>query len=223
MNKTLRLVTLCLSSAAIGGFIAVRLTEHAQSSPFVSTPSIATSAKSVAAPAPIDSVAVNPPDRTAQSAAMTPANSKSPLSGPVEVGDDYDFQSLAGPSQGLAHRFDSERPDPGWAPRAIDDVNHELEGQPVYSQLSSVEVDCKATLCRIQATLPLETLQAMGPNANFSWGGIVANLMHVSPWSNEFDDIADMESMDNSLGRAQFTTYLHRRPQGIAATSRTAS
>jgi hypothetical protein len=218
MNKTLSLIALCLGSAAIGGFIAVRLAGHAQSLPVAPTPSVASNATPVVAPHSASPVSVSQPDRAAQPMAAAP-----PVSTPVETWDDYDFNSLAGPSLNLAHRFESESRDPGWASRAIDTVSHELESQPVYSKLSSVDVDCKVTLCRIEATLSLEALQAMGPNANFSWGGIMANLAQSPPWNADFDNISDEESMDNSLGRAHFITYLHRKPQGVAVGSRTAS
>ena len=218
MNKTLRLITLCLGSAAVGGFIAVRFVGHSQPLPVVPTPSVATSATPVATPAPAIPVAMNQPDHIAQPMVAAP-----PVSTPVEVRDDYDFDALAGPSRNLAHRFESEGRDPGWASRAIDTVSHELESQPVFSKLSSVDVDCKVTLCRIEATLPLVALQAMGTNANFSWGGIVSNLVQSPPWNADFDNISDEESMDNSLGQAHFITYLHRKPQGAAGGSRKAS
>jgi hypothetical protein len=218
MNKTLRLIALCLGSAAVGGFIALRLGGHPQLLPDAPTPSAAIGATSVTALAPVSPAAVRQSDRIAQPMVAVP-----PVSTPKEARDDYDFDSLAGPSRNLAHRFDSEGRDPGWASRAIDTVSHELEGQPVFSKLSSVDVDCKVTLCRIEATLPLEALQAMGPNANFSWGGIVSNLVQSPPWNADFDNISDEESMDNSLGQAHFITYLHRRPQSAAAGSRTAS
>jgi hypothetical protein len=136
---------------------------------------------------------------------------------------DYDFTSLAGPNQGLARQFASEQTDAAWSPGAVDIVRHELESQPVFSQLGSVDIDCKETLCRIQATLPMEVLRAMGPNQNFSWGATVNNLMHASLWSSQFDNIADMESIDQSVGQAQFITYLHRRPQGSGHTTGTAT
>ena len=218
MNKTFRLIVLCLGSAVIGGFIAVRLVHHSQSLQVTPAPSAAASATPAVAPAPVAPIAMSQPDRVAPPVVEAP-----PVSAAVETRDDYDFNTLAGPSRNLAHRFESEGRDPGWSPQAIDTISHELEGQPVYSKLSSIDIDCKVTLCRIEATLPLEVLQAMGPNANFSWGGIVANLAQSPPWNADFDNISDEESVDNTLGQAHFVTFLHRRAQGAAVSSRTAS
>jgi hypothetical protein len=201
MNKTISLIALCLGSAAVGGFIAVRLIGHPQPLPVAPTPSAAIGATSVTAPTPVSPVAVSQPGRIVQ-----PMAAAAPVSTPVETRDDYDFDSLAGPSRKLAHRFDSESRDPDWASRAIDTVSHELESQPVFSMLSSVDVDCKVTLCRIEATLPLEVLQAMGPNANFSWGGIVAKLVQ-SPLGTRI--------LTTSRMRRAWTTVWGRRTSSL--------
>lgn len=214
MNKSLGLITLCLGSAAVGGFIAVRLLAHPNAPAVATSLSSPTGATTVSTPRDI----TGKPDHPTLAAGAAPQ-----VPTLMETRDDYDFESLAGPSQELARRFNDERPDPAWFPGAIDTVRHELEGQSVYAQLSSIDVDCKRTLCRIQATLPFEALQAMGPKANFSWGTIVGDLLSASPWNAEFDNISDMESMDQSLGQAQFITYLHRRPQGTGANRRTTS
>ena len=218
MNKTLRLIALCSGSAVLGGFIALRIADHP---PAVAVAATQLPPVKVAVPADASTrpAAMGPRNITAQSAASAPL-----ALAPAELRDDYDFDSLAGPSQGLANRFDGERTDPDWAPRAINAVNHELEGQAVYPKLSSIEVDCRATLCRIQATLSFSELQTMmGPNGNFSWGAIVSNFVQTAPLNAEFDNTSDMESMDRSLGQAQFVTYLHRRPQSIASQSVAAS
>jgi hypothetical protein len=143
----------------------------------------------------------------------------------VETRGEYDFDSLAGQVGNLgtlAHRFDSEPRDPGWASRAIDTVSYELQSQPVYSQLTGVDVDCRDTLCRIEATIPIEALQATQNNGT-GWVQVTSKLMTVPPWSTEFDNSADMESFDVGSGQAHLTTYLHRRHQGAVGYARTTS
>ena len=217
MNKPLTFVALCLGSAVVGGFIAVRVLGHPSTLQAASAPSGAISAPPVVALPPVSPVGVGQTDRSAHTLAGAP-----PAPTPVESRDDYDFESLAGPSQKLAHRFDSERRDPGWAPRAMDTVSHELEGQPLFSQLTTVDVDCKATLCRIDGTLSIEALVAAQSNGA-TWGDVISKLFNAPPWSTEFDNISDSVSIDNQFGQAQVVTYLHRRPQGAISYAGTRS
>ena len=213
MNKPVQVVLLCLLSTAVGVFVTLRMVGHSQSNRAAPPPPAPTSAASVSLAARPSRAEESQSKRTAEAIARTP-----PAATPMEDQGDYDFESLGGaPGQAFAKRFESERRDPNWAPGAMDAVRVELDGQSVSSQLSSLDIDCKVTLCRVQASLPLETLQAMGPNANFSWGGIMSKLLGTPPLSDIFDNISDIESIDSTLGQAQFTTYLHRRPQGAGA------
>ena len=217
MNKTLSVVALCLGSAAIGGFIAVRLVEHPQAVQVAPKPTSPISATPVLVPAKISSVAGGPSEQTDNALAAIPSTQK-----PMKAQDDYDFDSVAGSNENLEKRFDSERRDPGWAPHAIDTASYELEGLPVYRQLTSVNVDCRATLCRIEGTMSLEALQATQTSGT-GWAEAMSGLMTAPPWSTEFDNSSIVVSIDEHLGQAQLTTYLHRRPQGVVGYARNAS
>lgn len=210
MKKSVRVAVLCLGSAAMGVLVTLRVPHDRPPSQSPSPPPAAVSEGVKAEPIRVTKLSggdpAGPPKQTLTSLAGKPA---------LKARSDYDFMALAGPSNAIADRFSDEGRDADWAAGAQEAVVHALDSQSVRAQLSGVEVDCKVTLCRIQATMSLDTLRAMGPNISFSWGRVVGDLMGTPSWSGEFDNFSDVEQMDASLGVAQFTTYLHRRPQGV--------
>ena len=100
MNKSLGLITLCLGSAAVGGFIAVRLLAHPNAPAVATSLSSPTGATTVSTPRDI----TGKPDHPTLAAGAAPQ-----VPTLMETRDDYDFESLAGPSQELARRLPLDR------------------------------------------------------------------------------------------------------------------
>ena len=217
MNKTLGLVALCLGAAAVGGFVALRFVGQQRSFRDAPTPTSSLSTTPVISPGKASPVAGGPVDLAANSLVATPSAQAS-----VGAQDTYNFESLSGSKDKLEAHFASEGRDSNWAPNATDTVNYELQALPVYSKLTSVDIDCRATLCRIESTMPIEMLEAT-QNNHTGWVEAMSNLASVPPWSTAFDNSTDIVSYENQLGQARLTTYLHRRPQGAVTYARNAS
>ena len=206
MNKTLGLVVLCLGASAVGGFIALRFVAKPQPVQSVPNPTGPLSATHMASHGVARSVAGVPPVQAADGLAAT-----AQVQATVSPEDTYDFESLSGSKDKLEGRFASESRDPGWAPNATDTVTYELQALPVYAKLTSVDIDCRATLCRIEGTVPIATLEAT-QNNHTGWVEAMSNLASAPPWSTAFDNSTDIVSYEIELGQARLTTYLHRRP-----------
>jgi len=123
----------------------------------------------------------------------------------------YDFRELGDPGRPIMKRFTHEQVDPQWAPNAENKIRALIDAQPNISDFSSVDIECRDTLCRIAASIPLAIVEQQGPSF-VQWDPMVSQMMAEASWKASFDGTTTVASIDKDLGSASFVTYLHRKP-----------
>lgn len=145
-----------------------------------------------------------PPDAKSTGGIAATADEESDLADPGNA--DVLEGLLPSPSE-LQARIQAEPRDEAWAPYAERELHDYLARQPFIHLYESVEVACRATLCRISAIADPALVKAT-PGAEFQV--MMSNLRHESVW-REFSGTYDMFTSNNqSPGRAGFMTFLMR-------------
>lgn len=126
--------------------------------------------------------------------------------------DEYDFDAMANsPQTELQRKFAGEAEDAGWAPNAQESLRGFLDALPERSGMSSVDVECHASLCMVSITGDANALAPPTEKNNLQVD--LVKFLTQSPGSELFDNQMTTLGTDPHSGLPLLTTYLHRRQQ----------